>query len=97
MAKRIIVNVIPEETRMALSDDGRLLEVAVERTESDYMVGNIYKGRVENVLPGMQAAFINIGIGKNHGSIFATQHNYRTACGNRLRIILNDRTCILRL
>ena len=65
MAKRIIVNVIPEETRMALSDDGRLLEVAVERTESDYMVGNIYKGRVENVLPGMQAAFINIGIGKN--------------------------------
>jgi ribonuclease G len=65
MTKRIIVNVIPEETRMALSDDGRLLEVAVERAESDYMVGNIYKGRVENVLPGMQAAFINIGIGKN--------------------------------
>ncbi len=65
MTKRIIVNVIPEEIRMALSEDGRLLEVAVERTESDYMVGNIYKGRVENVLPGMQAAFINIGIGKN--------------------------------
>jgi len=65
MAKRIIVNVIPEEIRMALSDDGRLLEVAVERTESDCMVGNIYKGRVENVLPGMQAAFINIGNGKN--------------------------------
>ena len=65
MTKRIVVNVIPEEIRMALSEDGRLLEVAVERTESDYMVGNIYKGRVENVLPGMQAAFINIGIGKN--------------------------------
>ncbi|HWR30422.1 MAG TPA: Rne/Rng family ribonuclease [Negativicutes bacterium] len=65
MTKRIIVNVIPEETRMALAEDGTLLEVAVERTESDCMVGNIYKGRVENVLPGMQAAFINIGIGKN--------------------------------
>ena len=65
MAKRIIVNVIPEETRMAMAEDSLLLEVAVERTESSYMVGNIYKGRVENVLPGMQAAFINIGIGKN--------------------------------
>ncbi len=65
MAKKIIVNVIPEEIRMALAEDGALLEVAVERTESNHMVGNIYKGRVENVLPGMQAAFINIGIGKN--------------------------------
>ena len=65
MAKKIVVNVIPEETRMALTDDGVLLEVAVERAESTHMVGNIYKGRVENVLPGMQAAFINIGIGKN--------------------------------
>ena len=65
MAKKIVVNVIPEEIRMALTDDGVLLEVAVERTESNHMVGNIYKGRVENVLPGMQAAFINIGIGKN--------------------------------
>ncbi|HEY5504973.1 MAG TPA: hypothetical protein VIK28_07425, partial [Sedimentisphaerales bacterium] len=65
MTKRIIVNVIPEEIRMALAEDGRLMEVAVERTKSDYMVGNIYKGRVENVLPGMQAAFINIGNGKN--------------------------------
>jgi len=65
MAKKIIVNVIPEEIRMALAEDGALLEVAVERTESIHMVGNIYKGRVENVLPGMQAAFINIGIGKN--------------------------------
>lgn len=65
MAKKIIVNVIPEEIRMALVEEGALLEVAVERTESNHMVGNIYKGRVENVLPGMQAAFINIGIGKN--------------------------------
>ena len=65
MAKRIVVNVIPEEIRMALTEDASLLEVAVERTDSSYMVGNIYKGRVENVLPGMQAAFINIGIGKN--------------------------------
>lgn len=65
MTKRIIVNVIPEETRMALAEDGLLTEVAVERSDSSHMVGNIYKGRVENVLPGMQAAFINIGIGKN--------------------------------
>ena len=90
MAKRIIVNVIPEETRMALVEDGLLLEVAVERTESSYMVGNIYKGRVENVLPGMQAAFINIGIGKNAflyaGDIFPHKSFQRLVAEDNLTV-----------
>jgi len=90
MAKRIIVNVIPEEVRMALCEDGRLLEVAVERTQSDSMVGNIYKGRVENVLPGMQAAFINIGNGKNAflyaGDIFPRKSFQRLVAEDNLTV-----------
>lgn len=65
MPKKILVNVIPEEIRMALVEEGQLLEVAVERPDNAPVLGNIYKGRVENVLPGMQAAFINIGLARN--------------------------------
>ena len=90
MAKQIIVNVIPEEIRMATAEDGLLLEVVVERTESSYMVGNIYKGRVENVLPGMQAAFINIGIGKNAflyaGDIFPHKSFQRLVAEDNLTV-----------
>lgn len=90
MAKRIIVNVIPEEIRMALCEDGRLLEVAIERTQSDSLVGNIYKGRVENVLPGMQAAFINIGNGKNAflyaGDIFPRKSFQRLVAEDNLTV-----------
>ncbi|MDF2564738.1 MAG: ribonuclease, Rne/Rng family [Massilibacillus sp.] len=63
--KSIIVNVVPEETRMAILEENELLEIAVERTQSEHVVGNIYKGRVQNVLPGMQAAFVDIGYEKN--------------------------------
>lgn len=65
MAKRIIASISPEETKMALLDNGELLEVSVERTEASHIVGNIYLGRVNNVLPGMQAAFVDIGRDKN--------------------------------
>lgn len=65
MAKKIIVNVMPEETRMALLEDSELIEVAIERTDNTHIVGNIYKGKVKNVLPGMQAVFVDIGRDKN--------------------------------
>lgn len=65
MGKIIIANVAPEETRMALVEDGELIEASVERTEAGHIVGNIYKGKIKNVLPGMQAAFIDIGRDKN--------------------------------
>lgn len=65
MAKEIIVNVLPEETRMALIENGQLMEVSVERTDSGHIVGNVYKGKIKNVLPGMQAAFVDIGHEKN--------------------------------
>ena len=63
--KTILLNVTPEEARVALTGDGHLLETAVERPSHSHLVGNIYKGRVQNVLPGMQAAFVDIGQKKN--------------------------------
>ncbi len=63
--KSILLNIVPEETRMAVVEDGDLLAVEVERASHAHLVGNIYKGRVQNVLPGMQAAFIDIGQEKN--------------------------------
>ncbi|MBC8016386.1 MAG: ribonuclease E/G [Sporomusaceae bacterium] len=65
MAKTIVVNSTPEETRMAIFEEKELIEVFVERTKSGHHVGNIYKGKTKNVLPGMQAAFIDIGKEKN--------------------------------
>jgi len=63
--KTILITVVPEETRAAVLDEGRLMALEVERATHSHLVGNIYKGQVQNVLPGMQAAFVDIGTGKN--------------------------------
>jgi len=63
--KEFIVNVNPLETRIALMEEGHLAELQVERQENPSIVGNIYRGRVDSVVPGMQAAFIDIGFEKN--------------------------------
>ena len=63
--KKIIVHVALKETRAAIVEDEHLAEFYVEKDNDEQIVGNIYLGKVENVLPGMQAAFINIGIEKN--------------------------------
>lgn len=62
MSEEILVNITPRETRVALLENGVLHEVMIERSNSRGLVGNIYKGRVVRVLPGMQAAFIDIGL-----------------------------------
>ena len=61
----IYVDAVPEETRLAIKADGQLQLVELERPAHAHLVGNIYKGQVQNVLPGMQAAFVDIGTGKN--------------------------------
>ncbi|HHY47004.1 MAG TPA: Rne/Rng family ribonuclease [Firmicutes bacterium] len=63
--KEILVNVEAAETRAAVIEDGILVDFQVERVGHQRYVGNIYKGRVENVLPGMEAAFVDIGLEKN--------------------------------
>ena len=60
--EKVLVNVTPNETRVAWVENGVLQEVWVERTNKRGLVGNIYMGKVDRVLPGMQAAFINIGL-----------------------------------
>jgi ribonuclease G len=62
MSIEIFVNVAPRETRAALLENGVLQEAYVERVSRRGLVGNLYKGRVSRVLPGMQAAFIEIGL-----------------------------------
>ena len=63
--KSILVTVVPEEMKVAVMEDGKLSSIEVERATHSHLVGNIYKGQVQNVLPGMQAAFVDIGTGKN--------------------------------
>jgi|TARA_B100001123_G_scaffold325034_1_gene365284 ribonuclease G len=62
MTEELLVNVTPQETRVAVIENGSLQEVQVERTSHRGYVGNIYKGRVVRVLPGMQAVFVDIGL-----------------------------------
>ena len=62
MSEELLVNVSPTETRVALVENGFVQEVHIERTQAKGYVGNIYKGRVVRVLPGMQAAFVEIGL-----------------------------------
>ena len=63
--EEILINVTPQETRVAVVENGVLQEVHIERAMARGIVGNIYKGKIVRVLPGMQAAFVDIGIGKN--------------------------------
>ncbi|NPA71633.1 MAG: ribonuclease G [Gammaproteobacteria bacterium] len=63
--EKVLVNVTPNETRVAWVENGVLQEIWVERASKRGLVGNIYMGKVDRVLPGMQAAFINIGLEKS--------------------------------
>lgn len=65
MIRKIIADVNEYETRVAVIEDGELVEIQVEMRGQERLVGNIYKGRVQNILPGMQAAFIDIGLDRN--------------------------------
>ena len=62
--EEILINITPRETRVAIVENGALQEVSIERQSSRGIVGNIYKGKVNRVLPGMEAAFVDIGLEK---------------------------------
>lgn len=66
MKKEMLINVLqPEESRIAIVEDGVLEELYVERNSLENYVGNIYKGRVVNIEPSIQAAFVDFGVGRN--------------------------------
>jgi ribonuclease G len=62
LSEEILVNVTPPETRVAVVENGVVQEIIIERLERCGLVGNVYKGRICRVLPGMQAAFVDIGL-----------------------------------
>ena len=75
MKQEIFINCSPQESRIAIIEDGFLAEFLIERKEEMGIAGNIYKGKVSRVLPGMQAAFVDIGMEKAaflHASDFSS-------------------------
>ena len=64
MTEELLVNVTPQETRVAVIENGGLQELHVERSGSRGIVGNIYKGKIVRVLPGMQATFVEVGLAR---------------------------------
>lgn len=77
-SSEILINLTPSETRVGVIENGMLQEIYVERAGSRGLVGNLYKGQVVRVLPGMQAAFVDIGL-ERAAFIHAAdvQHNYQ--------------------
>src|SRR5882724_259387 len=66
MKKEMLINVLqPEECRIAILENGTLEELYVERTSHESYVGNIYKGKIVNIEPSIQAAFVDFGVGRN--------------------------------
>lgn len=65
MRREIVINATGQETRVAIVEDGRLVELMHERRDAQRIVGDVYLGRVEAVLPGIQAAFVDIGLEKS--------------------------------
>ncbi|MGL4461201.1 MAG: S1 RNA-binding domain-containing protein, partial [Planctomycetia bacterium] len=66
MKKEMLINVLqPEETRVAILEDGVLEELYVERISNEGYVGNIYKGKIVNIEPSIQAVFVDFGVGRN--------------------------------
>src|SRR3982750_1770448 len=65
MKREILINAAARETRIAILEDGKLVELLVDRPDNRRMVGDIYLGKVDAVLPGIQAAFVDIGAEKS--------------------------------
>jgi len=93
ISEEILVNITPQETRVAIVENGALQEVCIERQGSRGIVGNIYKGKVNRVLPGMEAAFVEIGLVKAgflHVSDIDTDHANGDADPNTHRPVIKE-------
>lgn len=85
MSEELLINITPQETRVAFVENGVLQEVHIERTRRRGLVGNIYRGRVSRVLPGMQAAFIEVGLERTaflHASDIQSENGHEAVEGN---------------
>src|SRR3954462_9148899 len=86
MKKEMLINVLePEECRIAIVEDGILEELYVERTSHESYTGNIYKGKIVNLEPAIQAAFVDFSVGRNgflHVSDVEPQYSPRHSLGD---------------
>ncbi|MBD3609122.1 MAG: ribonuclease G [Gammaproteobacteria bacterium] len=90
MSEELLINVTPRETRIAIVENGVLQEVQIERANRRGLVGNIYKGKVSRVLPGMQAAFVEIGLERTaflHASDIDIEGEEEGGKGNEQEIV----------
>src|SRR5262245_29214694 len=87
MARTIVVNAGISETRVAVLENGTLNDLSLERKRQRSIVGNVYKGVVTNVLPGMQAAFVDIGLTKD---AFLYAGDFTANVGEYERLMLAD-------
>ncbi|TGN40017.1 ribonuclease G [Marinobacter confluentis] len=97
MSEEILINVTPVETRVALVENGMLQEAYIERTSRKGNVGNIYKGKVVRVLPGMEAAFVDIGLERAafiHASDVVTDQPAVTDTADSARTVPDIRTLL---
>lgn len=83
MANELVINVTKEESRVAFLENGQVVELYIERKKDTSFVGNIYKGKIVKILPGMQSAFVDIGLDKAAflyvGDILTDMDEYYTA------------------
>lgn len=87
MYRKLVINVTEPETRVALLEDGTMTELMIERREAANIAGNVYKGKVCRVLPGMQAAFLDVGL---HQSAFIHVNDLDTANYNEDQTIFSE-------
>ncbi len=87
--KKFVISVRPTETVMALYEDNRLVELGVDRPEEIKLVGNIYVGKVQNVIPSMQAAFVNYGAERD-GFLSLDDVRFPPGMRNRARSRIQD-------
>ena len=83
----ILINVRPNQTRVAYVQDGELADLKVERKASPTLVGSVFKGKVIRVLPGMQAAFVDIGLDR---AAFLYVGDVRTNIDDETGIVVDE-------
>jgi len=96
MSEELLINITPQETRIAFVENGVLQEVHIERARKRGLVGNVYRGRVCRVLPGMQAAFVDIGLERTaflHASDILCEndnHDSSERCVEQINTLLRE-------
>ena len=85
MSNELLIEAGPHETRVAILEEGRVVELHIERATEPGIVGNIYKGQVSRVVPAIQAAFVDIGLERD-AFLFAGDRGTAVYCSLRLGI-----------